>query len=54
MSEFDDEILDIENPQLQRYLINKEPLKHQHDKKYMKLLKGYVEDRKRDYKNNIP
>lgn len=54
LDEYDHNVLDIENPSLQRYLINGEPLKEQHDNKYMRILKKYVEDRKKDYQGNIP
>ena len=30
LEEFDSDVLDVENPQLQRYLVNGEPLRDQH------------------------
>ena len=54
VEQFDDEILNIENPQMQRYLINGEELLPEHDNKYMNLLVDYVERRKKDYHGNIP
>ena len=54
LEQFDDEILDIENPQMQRYLMNGEDLLPEHDNKYMRILVEYVEARKNDYANNVP
>ena len=54
LEEFDANVLDIENPQLQRNLMNGDPLLPQHDNKYMNILMKYVEARKFDYANNIP
>ena len=54
LEQFDNEILDIENPQLQRYLMNGEELLPEYDLKYMRLLVDYVEARKSDYANNVP
>ena len=52
---FDDEILNVENPVMQRYLVNGErPLAPEHDTKYMNIMCEYVELRKSDYKNNVP
>ncbi len=42
LEEFDANILDIENPQLQRYLMNGDPLLPQHNNKYMNILMDYV------------
>ena len=54
LEQFDADILDIENPQLQRYLMNGDPILPEHDKKYMRELVKYVHARKTDYKNNVP
>eukprot|EP00351_Strombidinopsis_sp_SopsisLIS2011_P003512 CAMPEP_0116876600 /NCGR_PEP_ID=MMETSP0463-20121206/8505_1 /TAXON_ID=181622 /ORGANISM="Strombidinopsis sp, Strain SopsisLIS2011" /LENGTH=66 /DNA_ID=CAMNT_0004523293 /DNA_START=363 /DNA_END=563 /DNA_ORIENTATION=+ len=54
MSQFDDEVLNIENPQLQRYFVNGENLKKEHDTRFLKELKNYVQARKDDYYGNIP
>ncbi|CDW86288.1 UNKNOWN [Stylonychia lemnae] len=55
LEEFDNNILDIENPQLQRYFVNGEPIKDFHlNNKYVKIVQDYVERRKTDYINNIP
>ena len=54
LEQFDKDVLDIENPQMQRYLMNGEPLLEEHDNKYMKILVQYVEDRKTDYAANVP
>ncbi len=42
LEQFDSEILDIENPQLQRYLVNGDPLREEHNTTYMRELKDYV------------
>ena len=52
--EFDQNVLDIENPSLQRYLMNGEDLLPQHNNKYMNILMEYVQARKVDYFGNIP
>ena len=54
LEEFDDNILDIENPQLQRYLMNGEDILPEHDNKYMNVLVNYIEARKHDYVGNVP
>ena len=54
VEQFDDEILNIENPSLQRYLVNGEPIIPEHDNKYMNILMNYVEARKKDHHGNIP
>eukprot|EP00352_Strombidinopsis_acuminata_P004665 CAMPEP_0176349962 /NCGR_PEP_ID=MMETSP0126-20121128/9091_1 /TAXON_ID=141414 ORGANISM="Strombidinopsis acuminatum, Strain SPMC142" /NCGR_SAMPLE_ID=MMETSP0126 /ASSEMBLY_ACC=CAM_ASM_000229 /LENGTH=114 /DNA_ID=CAMNT_0017699681 /DNA_START=258 /DNA_END=602 /DNA_ORIENTATION=+ len=54
LSAFDDEVLNIENPQLQRYFVNGENLLDQHDTKYLRILKDYVLARKEDYYANVP
>ena len=54
VEQFDHEILSIENPQMQRYLINGEDVLPEHDNKYMRILLDYVQARKTDYHNNVP
>ena len=54
LEQFDDQILDMENPLLQRYLLNGEDLAEEHDLKYVKVLREYVEARKVDYHGNVP
>ena len=54
LEEFDREIITIENPQMQRYMINGDPILPEHDTKWMKILMKYIEARKTDYYNNIP
>ena len=54
LEQFDNDILDIENPQLQRYLMNGDPLLPEHDRKYMRAMVQYVEARKTDYAKNTP
>jgi len=54
LEQFDADVLDIENPQMQRYLMNGEDLLPQHDNKYMRILVDYVEARRTDYQNNVP
>ena len=54
VEQFDDEILNIENPQMQRYLMNGEDLLPEHDLKYVRVLLDYIEARKTDYYGNIP
>ena len=54
LEEFDSDVLDIENPQLQRNLMNGDPLLPQHNNKYMNILMDYVQARKVDYFGNIP
>ena len=54
LEEFDSHVLDLENPQLQRYLMNGDDILPEHDKKYMRILVDYVEARKVDYKANVP
>jgi succinate dehydrogenase flavin-adding protein (antitoxin of CptAB toxin-antitoxin module) len=54
MEQFDSEILNMENPQLQRYLFNNEPLEAHHDTKYMRALVQYVHLRKTDYAKYVP
>ena len=54
VEQFDNQILNIENPQLQRYLINGEDVLPVHDLKYVHILLDYVNKRKNDYYANIP
>ena len=54
LEEFDNNILDIENPQLQRYLMNGDDILPDHDNKYMNILMEYMESRKIDYASNVP
>ena len=54
LEEFDNDILDIENPQLQRYLMNGDDILPDHDNKYMNILMEYMESRKIDYASNVP
>ena len=54
LDQYDRDVLNIENPQLIRYFMNGDALQPEHDNKYMRILKQYVEDRKRDYKANVP
>ena len=52
--QFDSEVLDMENPQLQRYLINGDELMEEHQTRFMKELMAYVVNRKRDYAKYTP
>lgn len=54
LEQFDMEVLDVENPQLLRYLMNGDSLLAEHDTKYMRQLVDYVEARKTDYAANVP
>ena len=54
VEEFDYQILSIENPSLQRYLINGEPIIEEHQNKWMGILMDYVNARKTDYYANVP
>ena len=54
LEQFDNEVLDMENPQMQRYLINGDPLESTHDNHYMRTLVAYVDARKKDYASNVP
>ena len=55
LERFDNEIVSMENPAMQRVLINGEPIQDPaHDTKYLRILIDYVAARKRDYKNNVP
>jgi succinate dehydrogenase flavin-adding protein (antitoxin of CptAB toxin-antitoxin module) len=42
LNQFDDEILNMENPSLNRYLVNQEPLEQEHNLKYVRELVLYV------------
>ena len=54
LEQFDADVLDLENPSMQRYLMNGDALEPEHDNKYMKILVKYVSDRKSDYASNVP
>ena len=54
LEQFDKDILDIENPSLQRYLLNGDPIEEHHNNKYMNILVKYVDARKADYAGNVP
>ncbi len=46
--------MNIENPQLKRYLVLNEPLRKEHDTGIMHKLQKYVEDRKANFEANVP
>ena len=46
LEEFDNDVLSLENPTLQKYLMNGDKLRLDHDKKWMRLLIEYVNSRK--------
>ena len=52
--EFDEQIISMENPSMQRYLINGDAVLPEHDTKWIRILGKYVEARKKDYYANIP
>jgi len=54
LEQFDAEILDIENPSLQRYLVNQEPIEPEHNTKYIREMVLYVLNRKADYQKFTP
>ena len=54
VEKFDYEILSVENPSLQRYLINGEPIVEEHQNEMMYKLLKYIDARKKDYHGNIP
>ena len=54
VEDYDHQILSVENPSLQRYLVNGEPVLPEHDNKYMRILLEYMKARKADYFGNIP
>ena len=54
LEQFDADILDIENPQLQRYLMNGDSILPEHDNKYMNILVNYIDARMADYAQNVP
>ena len=54
LEQFDNDILDIENPSLQRYLMNGDDILPEHNNKYMNILVDYMENRKIDYASNVP
>ena len=49
LEEFDRDVLDVETPSLNRYLVNEDEVEEQHKNRYIKLLVEYVEARKKDY-----
>jgi succinate dehydrogenase flavin-adding protein (antitoxin of CptAB toxin-antitoxin module) len=54
LEQFDDEVLNIENPQLQRYFMNQEPLQPEHNTRYVNALVEYVNLRKVNYAKYVP
>tara|TARA_B110000285_G_C14685552_1_gene406678 strand:+ start:169 stop:561 length:393 start_codon:yes stop_codon:yes gene_type:complete len=54
VEEYDHQILSVENPSLQRYLINGEGVLPEHDNKYMRILLKYMNARRIDYHGNVP
>tara|TARA_B110001450_G_C17464757_1_gene417691 strand:- start:72 stop:350 length:279 start_codon:yes stop_codon:yes gene_type:complete len=54
VEEFDHQILSIENPSLQRYLVNGEPIIKEHQNKWIGIMMDYVGARKTDYYANVP
>ena len=54
VEEYDHQILSIENPSLQRYLINGESIVPEHQNKYVQILVDYVKARKENYEANVP
>ena len=52
--QFDNDILNVENPQLQRYLLNGENPLPEHDTKYLKELILYISARKKNFAANTP
>ena len=54
LAQFDAEVLDIENPSLQRYLMNGDSILPEHDNHYINTLVDYIEARKVDYASNVP
>lgn len=44
----------MENPSLQRYLVNQEPIEAEHNLKYVRELVLYVQNRKIDYQKYTP
>lgn len=54
VEEYDRVVLNIENPQLKRYLVLNEALRKEHDTGIMHKLQKYVEDRKANFEANVP
>ena len=54
MEEFDEQIVSLENPSMQRYLLNGEPVELQHDTKYLRKLLEYIGNRKDNYQAYVP
>ena len=46
LKQFDIDVLNMENPQMIRYLLSGEPLDGQHDNKFMRIIVEYVNKRK--------
>ena len=46
LSQFDRDVLNIENPTMIRYLLSGERLEKEHDTRYMRILVDYVNKRK--------
>ena len=54
LEEFDHEIVSMENPQMQRYMINGDAVLPEHECKWLTIILKYIQARKTDYYNNIP
>ena len=54
VEEYDHMILSVENPSLQRYLVNGEDVLPEHDNKYMRILLKYMDARRTNYAGNVP
>ena len=55
LEKFDYDILNMENPSLQRYLLNGEPVKPEDaNNEYLHILIDYIHARKTDYASNVP
>ncbi len=54
LDQYDKDVLEIESPQLWKYVINGEPIAPEHNNKYMNVLMDYVIKRRTDYKSNVP
>ena len=46
LEDFEAEVLSLENPLMQRYLMNGEPLQEEHNTKHMRAVLDYVNKRK--------
>jgi succinate dehydrogenase flavin-adding protein (antitoxin of CptAB toxin-antitoxin module) len=47
--QFEEEIIDVENPHLNKYLVFGQPPIEEHDSKYLNILKDYVAERKKNF-----